>query len=65
MQKFLFILGFSLVFIGLFFPLLKKIPFGNFPGDIFYSSDKFSFAFPIITCILLSIIVTIILNIIK
>jgi len=45
------------------FPILKYI--GKLPGDIRIQKENFSFYFPITTCILLSIIVTIILRIIE
>ncbi len=65
MQKILIITGAVILFIGLLYPILKKLPFGRLPGDIFYASDKFTFAFPIITCIILSIVISIFLNIFK
>lgn len=34
---------------------------GRLPGDIRYSRDNFSFHFPIVTCLLLSVVLTIIL----
>lgn len=33
---------------------------GRLPGDIHYSKGNFSFYFPIVTCILLSVILTLI-----
>jgi hypothetical protein len=38
---------------------------GRLPGDIHYSRGNFSFYFPIVTCILLSIILTIILRLFR
>lgn len=35
---------------------------GHLPGDIQYTKDNVSFHFPIVTCILASIILTIVLN---
>ena len=32
--------------------------FGRLPGDIHYSRDNFSFSFPIVTCLILSLIVS-------
>ena len=34
---------------------------GRLPGDIHYTRDNFSFHFPIVTCLLLSVLLTIIL----
>lgn len=49
-------LGFLITFGGNFFPL------GRLPGDIFYRKGNFTFYFPLVTSILLSIVLTIILN---
>ena len=42
MQKFLILLGSVIVLVGLLYPALKKLPFGRLPGDIIFSSDKFT-----------------------
>lgn len=34
---------------------------GRLPGDIFYSKGNFKFYFPIVTCLLLSLLLTLIL----
>lgn len=34
---------------------------GRLPGDIHYTRDNFSFHFPIVTCVVISIIVSVIL----
>lgn len=41
-----------------------KMPFGSLPGDISGGGGNFSFSFPIVSCILLSVVLTIILNIV-
>jgi hypothetical protein len=38
---------------------------GRLPGDIFIERGNFSFYFPIVTCIILSILLTLILYIIR
>lgn len=35
---------------------------GNLPGDINWTKDNVSFHFPIVTCLLISIVLTIIVN---
>jgi hypothetical protein len=32
--------------------------FGRLPGDIHYKGDNFSFYFPIVTCLLLSVLIS-------
>ena len=61
----LIIIGSIIFLIGVFFPLFSKLPIGRLPGDVFYSTDKFTFAFPIITCIILSIIIRTLLSVLK
>ena len=63
--KFLVISGVALVAAGLFFMYGRKfLPLGRLPGDISIKGDNFSFHFPIVTCIIISIILTIILNLV-
>ncbi|EGO61850.1 DUF2905 domain-containing protein [Acetonema longum] len=40
----------------------KWIPFGRMPGDFHWEKGNFSFHFPLVTSLLLSIILTILLN---
>ena len=62
MQKTIILIGLTIVVIGLAYPVLKRSPFGKLPCDIFYQSENFSFAFPVITCIVISIVLTIVIN---
>ena len=61
MGRILVILGVVLVVVGLCWPWLPKLPFGRLPGDIFIRREGFQFFFPLTTCILISIMVTLIL----
>ncbi|MBM4171291.1 MAG: DUF2905 domain-containing protein [Ignavibacteria bacterium] len=64
--KFLIIGGIVLVLVGLILSFWDKIPFiGKLPGDIIYKGKNFTFYFPIVTSILLSIIISILLYIFK
>lgn len=61
--KLLLVAGAFLFLVGTVVLLIGKIPgAGRLPGDIYYQRGNFSFYFPVVTCILLSIILTIILN---
>ncbi len=54
--------GLFLVLIGLLFLLGAKIPgLGRIPGDIVIRRGNFTFYFPLGTCILLSIILSLVL----
>ena len=64
-QKTFIIIGILFVLAGLLFPLLKDIGLGRLPGDIVIKKEKSSFYFPIVTCIVVSIIVSLILMFLK
>ncbi len=62
-SKALIVLGVFLILIGIILPLASKIPFiGRLPGDIYIKKDNFVFYFPLATCIILSILFTLLLN---
>jgi hypothetical protein len=64
--KLLVVLGVALVAIGaVLWSGIGKGWLGRLPGDIHYSRGNFSFYFPIVTCILLSIILTLILRLFR
>jgi len=57
--KILIILGICLVVFGLILVLSDKIPWvGKLPGDIIIKRDKFTFYFPLMTSIIISILLT-------
>ena len=63
--KILLICGGVIIVIGLLLVFSQYIPFfGKLPGDIFVKKDNFSFYFPIVTFLIISIILTIIINVI-
>jgi len=63
--KLLLILGVVVAVIGLLLIFGQHIPFfGKLPGDIVIKRDNFTFYFPIVTFLILSIILTVILNLI-
>ena len=65
MQKLLIILGIVILVIGLLYPYIKKLGLGQLPGDITFKSGNSTFFFPIVTCIIISVVLTIILNLFK
>jgi hypothetical protein len=66
-------LGKLLVFAGVALVIIGAILWSGFgrgwlgrlPGDIHYTKGNFSFYFPVVTCLLLSVIITIILRLFK
>lgn len=64
--KWLTIIGLVLAGLGVVVWLVGKwgIPFGALPGDIRIERPGFSFRFPFVTCIILSVVITVIANVI-
>jgi len=57
--KFLILLGIFIILVGLFLLLGEKIPWvGRLPGDIIIRKKNFTFYFPIVTSIIISIVLT-------
>jgi hypothetical protein len=54
MARFLIILGVLIVVIGLLWPYLSKLGLGHLPGDIVIERDGITIYIPIVTCLLLS-----------
>jgi len=60
--KMLIFFGLALILAGIFLASLNKIPFlGKLPGDICIARKNFTFYFPLITCLLISALVSFIL----
>lgn len=63
MGKALIVVGGMIVLLGLLLLLGGRVPLlGRLPGDIRIERDGTSFYFPLATCILLSIILTLLVN---
>jgi membrane protein implicated in regulation of membrane protease activity len=61
--KLLIIVGGFIVIIGLFLTLGPRIPYlGKLPGDISVDRGNVHFYFPIVTCLLLSLVLALLLN---
>jgi hypothetical protein len=58
MQRFLIGLGLVLLFAGLAWPWLGRIGLGRLPGDILIQRDGTTFYFPLVTCLLISIVLS-------
>ncbi len=58
----LIIMGLVLVAAGVIISIAPRIPWlGRLPGDIYIKKENFSFSFPLATCILLSLLLSLIL----
>ena len=61
MRQFLILFGVLLVILGLAWPWISKLPWGRLPGDISTERENFSFHFPLMTCLIVSAVITLIL----
>lgn len=65
MGKLLLIAGAAIILLGLGFVFWGRIPFlGKLPGDIFVARGGFSVYFPIVTCLAISVVLTILVNLV-
>ena len=60
--RILLVVGIVLVVIGGLTVLGVRLPFGRLPGDIAIEGERGGFYFPIVTMIVISVILTILLN---
>ena len=59
--RFLVIFGLLIVGVGLLLLVAPKIPrLGRLPGDIIIRRENFTFYFPLVTCLLVSIVLSLI-----
>ena len=64
--KILLIVGAVIAGIGLIMILGDKIPWiGRLPGDIIIKRDKFTFYFPLMTCIIISLLLTLFFTLLR
>ena len=61
MARTLIIIGLVIVVVGLLWPWLTKIGLGRLPGDIVIERGNNSFYFPIVTCVLISLALSLVL----
>ena len=63
----LIVVGLFLVLVGLWISLGWRLPFrlGRLPGDIYFHRGNSTFYFPVVTCLLLSVILTLLLSVFR
>jgi hypothetical protein len=63
--KVLILIGIFLAFFGLLLAFWQRIPFlGKLPGDILVEKGGFQLFFPLMTCLLISAVLTLVLNLV-
>ena len=61
MQRALIIIGAVLILFGVAWPWLSKLGLGRLPGDIRIETEGGGFYFPIVTCLILSVVLSLVL----
>jgi hypothetical protein len=61
MARWLIWIGIVFLALGLLWPWLARLGLGRLPGDIAIERDGFRFYFPIVTCLIVSAVVSIVL----
>ncbi|MFV8836390.1 DUF2905 domain-containing protein [Aquisalimonas sp. APHAB1-3] len=60
MQRTLIAIGLVALAAGLLWPWISKLGLGRLPGDIIIERDGGTFYFPITTCIVISVVVSVV-----
>jgi len=60
MQRWLIVIGAVLLAAGLAWPWLSRLGLGRLPGDIRVETENGVFYFPITTCIVISVVVSLV-----
>jgi len=65
MTRILILLGALILAVGLLWPYLSQVGLGRLPGDIVIERGNTTFYFPIMTCILISLVFSLVLWVAK
>ena len=60
MARFLIVLGFAILLMGLLWPYLSKLGLGRLPGDIVIERENVTLYIPLATCLMLSLVLSLI-----
>jgi len=60
MARFLIVLGLLILLVGLLWPLLSRMGLGRLPGDIIIERGKTTFYFPLVTCLIASVVLSLV-----
>jgi hypothetical protein len=61
MQRSLIYVGLALVAMGLLWPWVRRLGLGRLPGDIRIQTEHGGFYFPIVTCLVISFLISLLL----
>ena len=65
LQRVLVVVGLAIAAVGLAWPLLAKMGLGRLPGDILIRRGGFTFYAPLATCIVVSVVISLILWLVR
>ena len=65
MQRILITLGLVIASIGVLYPYMYQIGLGKLPGDIILRGENSTFYFPVVSCIAISMLLTVIFNLLQ
>ena len=61
MSRTLIVIGITVVAVGLLWPWISRIGLGRLPGDIVIGRGNFRLYLPIATCLLISLVISLLL----
>ena len=61
MARVLIVLGFVILAAGLLWPYLSQLGLGRLPGDIVIERENMTLYFPLATCLLISLLLSVVL----
>ena len=59
MQRALIVIGLAIAAAGALWPWVSKLPLGRLPGDIRIEGEHGGFYFPLVTCLVISIVLSV------
>jgi hypothetical protein len=60
-QRALIALGIVVILVGIAWPWIAKLGLGRLPGDIRIETESGGFYFPVVTCVIISIVLSLLL----
>jgi hypothetical protein len=61
MQRTLIVVGIVVALAGVLWPWISRLPFGRLPGDIRIETASGGFFFQIVTCVVISVVLSLLL----
>jgi len=60
-RRSLIFVGLALIAIGLLWPWVRRLGLGRLPGDIRIQTEHGAFYFPLVTCLVISLLISLLL----